>query len=221
MATEVDVDVRLGEGTCVRARVFDGVVARRREIGIFGRAYPGEALSGDHACFIRRPEGLLAAVVDGLGHGLAARSASAAVVDAITGAPGESLPAMLEKAGRQAESTRGVAITLLSIDASEQELELMGIGNVAARVESLRDRRSFQGAAGVLGGRGGGARRAPIERIQLRPHDVVAAFTDGLTSRATLEGAAELLHEHPIIVAEHLLASFGRATDDALVLVAR
>ena len=37
LSDEVDVDIRLGEGTCIRARKFALPVEPRREIGILGR----------------------------------------------------------------------------------------------------------------------------------------------------------------------------------------
>ena len=45
-ADEVDIDVRLGEGTCVWARKFASPVPKAREVAIFGRPCEGEAVSG-------------------------------------------------------------------------------------------------------------------------------------------------------------------------------
>ena len=69
---EMDIDVRWGEGTCVRARAFAAPVPRRREVGVLGRRLrPSEAaMSGDHAAFARaarRAGDLVAAVIDGIG----------------------------------------------------------------------------------------------------------------------------------------------------------
>ena len=38
---------------------------------------------------------------------------------------------------------------------------------------------------------------------------------------AALEDEPALLREHPIVIAQYLVETFGRETDDALVLVAR
>ncbi len=50
---------------------------------------------------------------------------------------------------------------------------------------------------------------------------MIVAYTDGLTSRVSLEEEPDILREHPIVIAQHLLQAFARNSDDALVLVAR
>jgi len=49
----------------------------------------------------------------------------------------------------------------------------------------------------------------------------VLAYSDGLKSALDISEDAELLREHPLIIAEHALTTYGRDSDDALVLVAR
>lgn len=74
---ELDVDVRLGEGTCIWARKFAGQVAYRSEVAILGRPCEGERESGDDAAFLRQADALTIGVIDGLGHGILAREVAA------------------------------------------------------------------------------------------------------------------------------------------------
>jgi hypothetical protein len=60
LAFEVDFDVCLGEGTHIEARIFDRTATKGLEIGVYGRAFPGEPVSGDGAAW-RRVEGSLVA----------------------------------------------------------------------------------------------------------------------------------------------------------------
>ena len=45
--------------------------------------------------------------------------------------------------------------------------------------------------------------------------------TDGIGSRLSIEEELALLRMHPVVVAQRIIERFGRANDDALVLVAR
>ena len=60
-----------------------------------------------------------------------------------------------------------------------------------------------------------------MEHEQLQGHDVIAMFSDGLTTRVDISEELQLLRRHPIVIAGHLLARFGRTNNDALVLVAK
>jgi serine/threonine protein phosphatase PrpC len=92
------------------------------------------------------------------------------------------------------------------------------VGNVTTRVEGHQRVRTFAGTSSMLGPRGL-VRRPSVESGPLEHGEALLLFTDGISSRATLGG--ELLRQHPIVLAQHVLAGFGRSTDDALVLVVR
>jgi anti-sigma regulatory factor (Ser/Thr protein kinase) len=99
LADEVDVDVRVGEGTCFRARTLVTSPRQRAEVAIYGTACPGERVAGDDAAFVRTPGGvLLIAVADGLGHGPEARRAAAQAVAAACAV--EDISEMLREADR-------------------------------------------------------------------------------------------------------------------------
>ncbi len=57
--------------------------------------------------------------------------------------------------------------------------------------------------------------------MPLQGHDVIVMSSDGLTTRADISEELQLLRRHPIVIAEHLLAQYGRTNDDALVLVVK
>jgi anti-sigma regulatory factor (Ser/Thr protein kinase) len=219
LAPELDIDVRHGEGTCVRARAFLAEVPRSREVGVFARAYPGEVVSGDGAFVRRTPRGLLVMVVDGLGHGEEARAATIAAIAAARVAAERGPAALLAACHLAAARTRGVAMTVAEVT-ERGELTLAGVGNVMAYVVGPGVALRFTGAPGVVGAPGP-LRKVATETTTLGPYDALLLFSDGVSTRVALENDVGFLREAPIVIAQRTMERFGRDNDDATVLVAR
>lgn len=216
-ADEVDFDVRAGEGTCVRARKFVRHVGRRREVAVLGRPIDGEPRSGDDAWFGRRDGRLVLALADGLGHGNDAREAAAAAIDVVasTDAPPADLCRL---AAAAAVGTRGTVLTVIELDEQDRTLRVSGGGNVMTHIVGPRGTRILSTQAAVLGNH----HRVPTfthEQLDLDAHDVVVMFTDGISARARLDVHNNALRGHPLRVAHHMLETFGRTSDDAMVVV--
>jgi len=221
---EIDFDVRIDEGTCVRARVFASDVPRRRQIGIYGRAYPGELRSGDHARFFRVGEALVVAVCDGLGHGPPARTAAGAAIQTAAAHAAESPLAIVEACHRGVSSTRGAVMAVVRIDetspAVDKPMSLASVGNITVEAVRPRSARRFAASSFVVGAAQKGW-RAHVEESALERDEALVAFTDGIPSRVSVADELELLREHPIVIAHQMVARFARDSDDVLVLVAR
>lgn len=215
---ELDVDVRLGVGTCIYARKFASPLARRREVGLIVRPAEHEKVAGDDAMFLREGERLRLVVADGVGHGMHARSAAATAVDALRGAVATDV-ALLDLDPRLHDS-RGCAIAVVDIDEGARTARMSGVGNVEVHHVKLDGTTRLMGRPGSLGQRGRKL-RVHVEDLSLDPRDVVVVFSDGLLSRTALARRDPTVHEHPIVVAQKLLQEFGRKNDDATVLVAR
>lgn len=220
MMDEMDVDVRWGEGSCIRARVFAEPAPRRREIGVLGRPFAEESVSGDHAAFVREEGVLVAAVVDGIGHGPLARDAAARAIHTFLEQCRSSPAAVLKACDAALQGTRGAVMAIARIDEEAATMEHASTGNINTRLERFRAARRFAGSASTLGARGPG-RQAAVETTALDRDEVLVMFTDGLVTRAAISEDPDLFREHPIVIAQRLLLSFGRSHDDALVLVAR
>jgi anti-sigma regulatory factor (Ser/Thr protein kinase) len=219
LSHEMDLDVRAGEGTCVRVRRF-AVPLARREVAVLSRPCEGELVSGDDALVMDTTGGLLLAVADGLGHGEPARLASAAAMDVIRAAPDHSLPELLAACGRALRSTRGAVAGLARLEPGGTALAIAGSGNVTTWVLGARGVHRALGSAHVLGS----PQRPPRfdeERIALDPHRTIVLFSDGISARADLSDEPEIIRQPPIAVAQRLIERFGRRDDDVMVLVAR
>ena len=221
-ADEMDVDVRIREGTCVWARVFHGEAPRRREIGIFGRPYRDEPRSGDHASFSRDEERLLVAVCDGLGHGPPAREAAGAAIGVFRKQRSAAPRAIIEECHRALGPTRGAVMAVVSASESgAPSLDLASVGNITIELVQPRSNRRFGASSFVLGSTQRGW-RSHVEVAPIEPQETLIVYTDGIRSRASISDDLMLLREHPITIAHQLVERFGRdEDDDVLVLVAR
>jgi anti-sigma regulatory factor (Ser/Thr protein kinase) len=216
LCDELDVDVRVGEGTWIAARKFAAPVPRS-EVGIFGRPIAGEPESGDDAAFVRTPDSLLVAVADGLGHGLEAREASTRAMAVVRG--GGEPRALLASAHQALQGTRGAVMAAARFDHAAALLTHAGAGNITSHLYRPRASRRFTTVACVLGARGPEPRlREDTDPLSSRP--LLVMFTDGVSARADVSEDLELLRQHPVVIAHQLLVRHGRVTDDALVLVA-
>ena len=221
LAQEVDLDIRLGQGLCVRARVFAGPVSRRREVVVFGRACKGERLSGDDATFVRRGGELLLGLADGLGHGPEALTASSLAIQALHAHAALAPEQILERAALALARTRGAVMSVARLDEASGHLGFAGVGNVSTRrYRADGTSRSFSGPGFVLGLHQGHTPRVLGEHESLDPRDVLVMFSDGLSSRARVPDDRALLRQHPIFLAQRLFEHFARDNDDATVLVA-
>jgi anti-sigma regulatory factor (Ser/Thr protein kinase) len=218
-ADEVDFDVRWGEGTCVRARKYASAPPYRSEVGVLGRAYPGEPLCGDHALWMWSEEALVVGVADGLGHGPDAREAADRAMELVRERPHLAPERMLEHCDSGLKGTRGAALGLVRLERQSRALIQACVGNIATMVCGPGEVHAMSCNPGVLGI---SQQRARIVRGEhwLRPGELLVMHTDGLSSRTTLEDAV-LLRRHPLVVAHELMRRFSKNHDDALVLVAR
>ena len=179
------------------------------EWGVACLTMPGESQSGDRHLVQPYTNGVLVAVVDGLGHG--AQAAAAAH---------ESVIALCKRCHDGLRKTRGVVMSLASFNERDQTLTWMGIGNVEGLVLSVessprpRDEYLFL-RGGVVGG------HLPSLSASFMPvmrGDTLIFVTDGIRS-GFAKGLS--MSDPPKLIANRVLADYSKGSDDALVLVAR
>ena len=99
-------------------------------------------------------------------------------------------------------------------------LDLASVGNITIELVQPRAARRFGATSFVVGSQQRGWRQH-VESSPIEDGEVLVMFTDGIASRASIALEFLLLREHPIAIAHHLAARFGRDDDDVLVLAAR
>ncbi len=189
------------------------------EWGVAAQSFDGKSDSGDQYLVEPFANGMLVVVVDGLGHGPRAAAAGKAAIAALEGHAHESVSSLLKRCHEALRRTRGVVMSLASFDKSGS-MTWLGVGNVKGLLLCLdehgrvkRDRLLLRG--GVVGYNLPTLRPATVNVV---PGDTLIFATDGLRSVF----AEELtLGNHPQQMADEILATYRRGTDDSMVLIAR
>jgi phosphoserine phosphatase RsbX len=179
---------------------------------------PGETVSGDRHWAGSVANGMMFAVIDGLGHGRAAAAASKIAVAMLQQYAGDPLIELLHRCHESLRGTRGVAMSLAEFNTDDAMLRWIGVGNVEA---ALLHRDPGLPSDKLLLRNGVVGSHLPTLRadeLAIRPGDILTMITDGVTTehpmRVAMDGRIES-------VADGILASACKGTDDALVLVAR
>ena len=189
------------------------------ECGVALRQFSGQDESGDGYLVESHPDGVLIAVVDGLGHGPKAAEVTNVAIAVLEGHADKPLDFLFERCHRELAGTRGVVMSMASFSLRDGRMTWAGVGNVTglllrADSQAERARETLLPRGGVVGYRLPSL--YPVV-ISVAPGDVLVFATDGLRS-----GFAEdvPLNDAPQQIAEYILEHYGRGTDDALVLVA-
>jgi negative regulator of sigma-B (phosphoserine phosphatase) len=95
---------------------------------------PGETVSGDRYWAGAASNGMLFAVMDGLGHGREAAAASDIAIATLDRFAGDPLTELLSRCHEALRGTRGVTMSLAEFDTENALLTWMGVGNVEASV---------------------------------------------------------------------------------------
>jgi negative regulator of sigma-B (phosphoserine phosphatase) len=188
------------------------------EWSIASATMPGETESGDRYWAGVVSNGMQFAVMDGLGHGRAAAAASYIAIATLEQHVGDPVIELLHRCHEALRGTRGVAMSIAAFDTEDAMLTWIGVGNVEGtllhRNAELPDDKLLL-RSGVVGN------HLPTLRageLVVRAGDVLTMATDGVTAarppRVSMDGRIEAM-------ADGILASACKGTDDALVLVAR
>lgn len=193
------------------------------EVGVAMAPMAGQAALADQYLVLTRAGDVLVAVLDGVGHGATAEHAAAEASRAIREAPAGSLESLVARCHERLRATRGVAMSVATVDLRRGLLTWLGVGNVAGVV--FRNRSRAQAAdrrteslllrGGVVGSR---LPQLRSEALQLADGDTVVFATDGIASDFDRE---HRLHDAPQVAAQRILKKYAKGTDDALVLVVR
>jgi negative regulator of sigma-B (phosphoserine phosphatase) len=181
----------------------------------------GQSVSGDRAVVKGLGDGVLVAVIDGLGHGPAAALAAERAALTIEDNAGQDLAAMMQLCHSELTGNRGAVISLVKLG-NDRTLTWLGVGNVTIKL--LRGRlnsllRTIERPVLKAGLVGHGS--LPLLRtasIPVRNNDLLFLATDGIEL-----GFAEQINisAGSIEIAEQIIDNYVKHTDDALVFVGR
>ncbi|HEV2201971.1 MAG TPA: SpoIIE family protein phosphatase [Bryobacteraceae bacterium] len=181
---------------------------------------PGEQESGDAYLVSTTPGGALLAVVDGAGHGAEAALAARLAVATLEAHRHEGVLPLFRRCHERLKGTRGVVMSLVSLDGIENSITWLGVGNVEGVL--LRSGESADSRWETMFLRPGvvGYRLPSLQAIvtPIAPGDLVILTTDGIRADFTRHFGAE---DSPEKIAGYISSNFRKGDDDGLVLVAR
>jgi len=193
-------------------QAWDGV-----ESATCGRPMPGERLSGDLAILDRQRDCLLIAIVDGLGHGQAAHHVGLRAGNYLRESWGSDVSANLFGLHASLQGTIGAAASIAILQVQSGILTFAGVGNTTFRVFGEKESR-LESVGGILGHH---IRTPKEQRLQLNPNDTLLAYTDGVRDRFQYAEYPQLRYQNVQLVAEQVIARFGKEYDDATCAVVR
>jgi negative regulator of sigma-B (phosphoserine phosphatase) len=188
------------------------------EWSVAAATMPGETESGDRYWAGVVSNGMVFAVIDGLGHGPAAAAAAGIAIAALDRHVGDPVTQLLHHCHEALRGSRGVTMSLAAFNTEDAMLTWIGVGNVECALLHLDAGLPYDKLLlrnGVVGVRPPSLR---AEELPVRPGDVLTMATDGVTAERAL---CISMHGRPEAMADEILANGRKGTDDALVLVAR
>lgn len=219
LALELDVDIRVGEGTRILARLFDKPVRRRLTVTIVGRPHPAERTSGDAAGFWRGDGSLRLVLSDGLGHGPSAREASESALAAAGRDHGSAPEHVLIACDAALRASRGAVLAIVHLD-ERGHLDAASVGNIEGGVCHDRRATRIPAQTGVVGG-AWPRENVRSTRLAMPPGAVLLLATDGAKDPLAECGVVENAGLPPWALAQHILEMHSRPTDDAMVVVVK
>jgi phosphoserine phosphatase RsbX len=183
----------------------------------------GEEAAGDTFVVKQFEKHWLLAVIDGLGHGSEAVQASRTAGEIISGFREPHLATIMAGCNTALKATRGAVVGLALIENQSRRLTWAGVGNIEGKMvwRGNRDRVEQSNFPSVPGVVGFNMPKIFQQVYTLRPDTLVIIFTDGLDDRWVFPENNWLFEMETEPLAEHLMKSYQKETDDRLVLVAR
>jgi phosphoserine phosphatase RsbX len=188
--------------------------------GVASRALPGQPVCGDLHLVKPVADGILMAVVDGLGHGDEAVVASKRAIATLEAHSDGSLTTLVRQCHEALTKTRGVVMTVAALQPSASRLTWLGVGNVEAVVLSGGGQAKGRVdhillRAGIVGYR---LPELRASNVTVSPGDLLVFATDGVGGGLT-KGLRS--GDSPQRIADNILERHFKGHDDALVLVVR
>ena len=176
--------------------------------------------SGDLSVVQCTPNRALIAAIDGIGHGASAAHAARIAADILESSADDTVIELVQKCHDALRLTRGVVLSLASIDLRRNLLTWIGIGNVQGVF--LRSNGNGHSSSDALLLRPGvvGSQLPNLQAATLliSPGDTLAFATDGIRS----DFSNDLFpYESPQRSADRILNKHCKGSDDALIFVAR
>lgn len=190
------------------------------EYGFAVSALPGQRESGDLHLVRCTKTGILIAAIDGLGHGQQAADAAKLAMSVLTSGFDIPVISLVERCHEKLRRTRGVVLSLASIDPDQGMMTWLGVGSVQGVLVRANGAKDLAQETLLLRGGVVGSQLPSLQAavLPIAKGDTLYFATDGINQQFA-EDLATM--ENPQRAADRILEQFQSGMDDALVLVAR
>lgn len=189
------------------------------EYGVAKFVLPGESESGDQHLVCCNESGVLIAAIDGIGHGGEAASAARAAIAVLRNGVGDPIISLVTACHEKLRTTRGVVLSLASVDVRHGLMTWLGVGNVQGVLVRNGNKSNSQETLLLRGGVvGDHLPQLQAAVLPVTPGDLLVFATDGV--RADFVRTLSSM-ENPQRAAERIMKNFCSQSDDALVLALR
>jgi phosphoserine phosphatase RsbX len=185
------------------------------EIATASRPKPGESACGDLPVVVSGAERTVIALIDGLGHGEAARAAAQQAGDFVQTHAELPLGALIWQCHRALAHTRGAAMTVISLLHATLALTYAGVGNVQLYAATLEPVRPVP-RPGVVGGPA--FRTVRESSFKLHHGDMVVMASDGISTALDPTRYRSLCAQ---AAADAIMRDLAKEHDDASCAVLR
>lgn len=183
--------------------------------GACNRAKQGHSISGD--AWMVAPlndNGILAAVIDGLGGGEEAAHAARLAEGVFRERAERPLQEIIRVSHEALHATRGAVVGLLRLNPAQSSASYIGVGNIGIYVYSRKPIKPIS-KNGILG------YRLPT-LLELTytydPGDLFVLYSDGISSQFAQDLSLDI-RQPPQALAEQIVRTYGKHSDDATVVV--
>jgi len=179
------------------------------------RPCTGESVSGDAVLFAERDGLLFMALIDALGHGLAASRVAQQSIRVLKESWSEDLTATIQHLHEELQGSEGAAGALCMVEVETRKVRYLGVGNTVVRTIGPQGSQLYS-AAGTLGHQ----MRTPREqKIALGARDLLVLYSDGVKEQFEFDDYPQYRYQKSCIIAKAIVERFGKRHDDAGCIV--
>jgi len=225
-ATSLDIYTMPDKGTVIHCTIADDAprssspfdIQPRIAIAGLSLPKPGETAFGDAWIAMRGNDTVTVAVADGLGHGPAAATASAAAVRIFAGGAEQPLEQLMQDAHAALRPTRGAAVGIARIYPQQRRVDFIGSGNIAGTIADDEGMRKTVSLPGIVGHE---MRKLQTFSYPWSASSVLILHSDGLSASWATKTYPGLLQHEAALIAAVLYRDHCRGNDDATVVAAK
>lgn len=190
------------------------------EWSVTARPMAGEVVPGDLYLVKFFADGVLLAVVDGVGHGDEAALAAETAVSVLRAKAEEPVISLIKSCHAALTKTRGVVMTVASLHLSDNTLTWVGVGNVEGRLLRAGTGADHSSESILLRNGLVGYQLPPLQAgiLSIGRNDLLIFATDGV--HVAFDQGVNVA-DTPQNISDRIMHRWFKGTDDALTLVVR